>query len=216
MLAEIIPYGTSFSTEPLTYSVGDSFVSRVKIGQFVEIPYGKKNIFGIIAKISDENNIQNDDFEIKEIAKIISDEPILSETQITMILRISAKYIITLHKILQIFLPSPLISRLEKYYFSENKTIRKTPFENKKNTEKNLQIFLTKNDIITPEKILPFLHQKIVIIFPDDILLLQFQKKFDENPEIREKIFYIFSDATDTKRSQAWIDIFSGKYEIIA
>lgn len=209
MLAEIIPYGTSFSTEPLTYSVGDSFVSRVKIGQFVEIPYGKKNIFGIIAKISNEDNNQNDNFEIKEIAKIISDEPLLSETQITMILRISAKYIITLHKVLQIFLPSPLISRLEKYYFSENKNIRETPFEEKKNAEKNLQIFLTKNDIITPKKILPFFLPKIVIIFPDDILLSQFQKKFDEYSEIREKIFYIFSDATDIRKSQAWIDIFA-------
>lgn len=215
MIAEIIPYGTSFSTEPLTYSVGDSFVSRIKIGQFVEIPYGKKSIFGIIAKISNEKLSQNDDFEIKKITKIISEEPILSETQIIMILRISAKYIITLHKILQIFLPSPLISRLEKYYFSENKKIREIPFE-EKNTEKNLQFFLTKNEIITPEKLLPFLSQKIVIIFPDDILLSQFQKNFDENHKIREKIFYIFSDATDTRKSQAWIDIFLGKYKIIA
>lgn len=45
MFAEIIPYGTSFSTETLTYIVGDSFVFEAKIGQLVEIPYGKKNIF---------------------------------------------------------------------------------------------------------------------------------------------------------------------------
>lgn len=218
MFAKIIPYGTSFSVEALTYIVGDSFVLEAKIGQLVEIPYGKKMILGIIAELHSENHT-DENIELKKIEKIISKTPILSPYQITMILRISAKYLITLHRILQIFLSSPLLARLEKYYFSENKNLE-IPEKNE-NISKNFEIFLTKNDIISPEKILPFLEEKIfqkkiALIFPDDILLENFKNFFEKNKKISEKIFYIFSDATDTRRSQSWIDAFSGKYEILA
>lgn len=152
--------------------------------------------------------------EYKQISKIVSPSPLLAEYQIKMIVRISEKYVITLHKVLQIFLNSPLLARLEKYYFSEEKILQKP--EKTENPARTFDIFLTKNEILSAEKLFPYFGKKIVMVFPDDILLENFRKEFDKNREISEKIFYIFSDSTDLRKAQAWIEIFSGKFEIIA
>ena len=55
MFVSVIPFGTSFSVEPLTYFVGDSFRSEIKTGQLVQIPYGKKQIFGIVSEVINED-----------------------------------------------------------------------------------------------------------------------------------------------------------------
>ena len=215
MFAHIIPHSTSFSTEPLTYFVGDSFRSEISIWQLVEIPYGKKTIFGVVAKIFHENATDllaenpERNIEIKEISALISPAPLLDEYQITMILRLSKKYIITIHRILSIFLFSSLISRLEKYNFPL--------ISGEKSSEKITQneIFIAKDDIISPEKILPYMRENIVIILPDDIILDTFKKFFEKNLEWSEKIFFFPSDTTDTRRAQAWIDIYNKKFPII-
>lgn len=221
----------------------------------MEIPYGKKIIYGIIAEIleiSDEmknflknfemeqkqsfenseknfsikipgkfarfsasdmskNFSENEEIEMKSIISIVSETPILSEYQVTMICRIAMKYILPIHKVLQIFLSEPTLRRLEKYNFPiENfsEKMRKTP--------KNFDIFLTRNDIITPEKILPFFIPSLVIILPDDILLQRFENFLKNSENIwKEKISFYPAEMTDTKRSQAFIDILNKKSEII-
>lgn len=214
MFANIIPHGSSFGTETLTYFVGDSFVSDIAIWQLVKIPYGKKTIFGIVANIfEDEKFLQkfseHNELKIKEIEEIVSIKPIFAEYQINMMIRLSKKYIITLHKILSIFLFSSLFNRLQKYDFPlllQN---------NKRKNEIKHEIFLTKNDIIIPEKIFPFFKDGIVIILPDDIMLKNFANFLETQEKWRESIFFLPHEITDTRRAQAWIDIFNKKYPII-
>ncbi len=251
MFVEVIPHWTSFSIEALTYFVGTSFRSRIQIWQLVEIPYGKKTIFGIVARIfSEENfwkNFDNseetenvDNFsrvipwkfarfsqwennenneenflknfpEIKEISNIVSEKPILSEYQVTMILRISLKYILTLHKALGIFLSEPILRRLQKYSFplGENPKIFKNFLEK---NEKQYDFYISKNEIISPEKILPFFKKSLIIILPDDIVLSRFEKFFEKNScEWNDAIAFYPNDMTDTKRAQAFIDIYNKK-----
>lgn len=79
---------------------------------------------GKFARFSENNLGENrEEIEIKSIVSIVSDMPILSVYQITMIQRIAMKYILPIHKVLQIFLSEPILRRLQKYNF---------PLENEK------------------------------------------------------------------------------------
>lgn len=112
MYAEVIPYDASFGTEALTYEVGDSFVTKLQIGHLVKIPYGKKIISGVVCDIF---STKNTDTELKSIQNILYDMPILSAYQLEIIIKISKKYLLPIHRVLQIFVPTRLITRLEKY-----------------------------------------------------------------------------------------------------
>lgn len=231
MLAKIIPHGTSFSTEPLTYFVGDSFRSEIFPGQLVEIPYGKKNILWVVAEISEQNFEKNNEnfgvavvgkfanfrgenpdeiFDIKSIFTIIDPKPILAPYQLRTIERLAMKYILPIHKALAIFVNEPTLRRLQKYNF---------PLEPSDKVQKNIsknEIFISKNEIISPQLLVPFLKKNLVIIVPDDILLARFENFFQKNPGIlSEKIGWYPSEMTDTKRAQAFIDIYNKKSEII-
>ena len=231
MLAKIIPHGTSFSTEPLTYFVGDSFRSEIFPGQLVEIPYGKKNILWVVAEISEQNFEKNNEnfgvavvgkfanfrgenpdeiFDIKGVSVIIDTKPILAPYQLRTIERLAMKYILPIHKALAIFLNEPTLRRLQKYNF---------PLEKLKKIEENIlknEIFISKNEIISPQLLVPFLKKNLVIVVPDDILLARFENFFQKNPEILDKkIMFYPSEMTETKRAQAFVDIYNKKSEII-
>lgn len=64
-----------------------------------------------------KNFSENEEIEMKSIISIVSETPILSAYQVTMIRRIAMKYILPIHKVLQIFLSEPTLRRLEKYNF---------------------------------------------------------------------------------------------------
>jgi len=99
------------------------------------------------------------------------------------------KYILPIHKALAIFLNEPTLRRLQKYNF---------PLEKLKKIEENIlknEIFISKNEIISPQ------------------LLENF---FQKNPEILDKkITFYPSEMTETKRAQAFVDIYNKKSEII-
>lgn len=203
MLIEVIPYDASFGTETLTYFVGDSFRSQIKIWQLIKIPYGKKQIYGIIAYIHEEKSI-NITPEIKEVIDIIHPHPLLAEYQIPLLMKIAQKYALAIHRVLGISLPKPLLNRLEKYNFPIFPTIQNQTFSNH-------EIFLSQHDIITAEKILPFLKPNIIIILPDDIMLHIWREKLQNHKDI----FFLPHEATDTRRMQSWIDIVNKKFPIV-
>lgn len=104
---------------------------------------------------------------------------------------------------------------------TENENIKQKQSEinlqNEKISKKpTFDFYISKNEIISPEKISPFLKENLVIILPDDILLDRFQKFFIENESIwREKIAFYPAETTETRRSQTFIDIYNKKSEII-
>ena len=120
------------------------------------------------------------------------------------------KYILPIHKALAIFLNEPTLRRLQKYNF---------PLEKLKKIEENVlknEIFISKNEIISPQLLVPFLKKNLVIVVPDDILLARFENFFQKNPEILDKkIMFYPSEMTETKRAQAFVDIYNKKSEII-
>jgi len=120
------------------------------------------------------------------------------------------KYILPIHKALAIFLNEPTLRRLQKYNF---------PLEKLKKIEENIlknEIFISKNEIISPQLLVPFLKKNLVIVVPDDILLARFENFFQKNPEILDKkITFYPSEMTETKRAQVFVDIYNKKSEII-
>lgn len=228
MYAEIIPYGASFHTEALTYAVGDSFRFEIQIGQLVKIPYGKKIISGVIADIFYQKNTEIE--EIKFLESIVYPKPILCPYQIACIKKISRKYLLPIHRVLSIFLSTPLLRRMEKYQFlGENyekkrqeihkfheknswhdfeKTLPKDPHHFKKNFTKNA-IFFAKNSCIDFTSLAPFLQEKTAIIVPDDIFLEQIRPFFPKNLTL-----FLSHEMTDAQRSASWIDLYFGKYPL--
>jgi hypothetical protein len=165
-------------------------------------------IVGKFANFRGEN--PDEIFDIKGISAIIDTKSILAPYQLRTIERLAMKYILPIHKALAIFLNEPTLRRLQKYNF---------PLEKLEKIEENIlknEIFISKNEIISPQLLVPFLKKNLVIIVPDDILLTRFENFFQKNPGIfGEKIGWYPSEMTDTKRAQAFIDIYNKKSEII-
>lgn len=214
MYIEIIPYEKSFNNETLTYFVGASFRDKIKIWQLVKIPYWKEEIHWIVANLN-LDFVNSENIEIKNISEIISEIPILSEYQINLIIKISKKYLLAIHRVLGIFLPTPIIKRLYKKWFG----ILEKNFWQKnleKNSVENWEFFLTKNEIITEKFIFEKsknISKKIIICLPDDIFLHRFKNFFQKNSN--KKIGFFSNEMTDIKKSDFWISAFNWEFDII-
>lgn len=116
MHISIIPTSHSINTTPLTYHVGDVFREQVQIGSLTEIPLGKNIEYGVVAGFT-ETTPEN--YEIKSIVQVICNTPLLAPYQIEVILKISKRYMIPIHRVLGFFLPRPVLARLEKNNFGD-------------------------------------------------------------------------------------------------
>lgn len=84
MFVKIIPsilLPTNTESQEFTYKVPEKLESSIKTGQIVEIEFKNKRIQGLIVKIEKESNIE----KVKEIKKIISNDFIFTENQISII-----------------------------------------------------------------------------------------------------------------------------------
>ncbi|KKR51228.1 MAG: Primosomal protein N [Candidatus Curtissbacteria bacterium GW2011_GWA1_40_16] len=89
-----------------TYLIPKELEKEIKIGQLVEVPFGKRNPLGIVVNTSRE--IRNSKFEIrnlKEINSIKLDKPILLPYQITLLKWMSAYYLAPMVNCLNTILP---------------------------------------------------------------------------------------------------------------
>ncbi len=83
LIADIILEQTAFSFDkPYGYAVPDAFVSTLKKGCRVVVPFGRGNNHrqGIVLDIKDEG----DGVEYKQIVRVIDEEPVLSEEMLSM------------------------------------------------------------------------------------------------------------------------------------
>jgi primosomal protein N' len=202
MYASIIPLWHSLGTEALLYTTD----MPLRIGSLVEIPYGKNIETGIVAGIFDNFEI---DFakDIKPIGGIVTEKAILAPYQFEMIEAISRRYMIPIHRVLQIFLPRPVLTRLEKKNFE---TLVENAPKNQQRIIDN-QLHILQEGIVTPDVVIAYLKPKTAIIFADDFAMMPYREAWQS----REDIYFIDNDMTDTRRAQSWIDISNGKYEII-
>lgn len=209
MFFAVIPFTHSIGTEPLIYSWETLWEHIAEIGSIVEIPYGNKMEHGIIAKIyhdcpfSDLSEAFN---RIKPIASIITEKQLLAPYQIDMIIYISQKYMIPVHRTLGIFLSRPILSRLEKKSYE--------PIEKKSiptNTQIINQIHILKDAIVTPDVVEPYIQWNTVIILADDFALIPYTQKYHDNSQV----LFLKNEMTDTRKAQAWIDIKNWVFPII-
>lgn len=207
MYIDVIPYDMSFSTEALTYFVGDSFDTDILIWQLVIIPFWKKDIYWIIADISLTPRVDNPE-NIKEIASIVTSYPLLDRYQLSVIQKISLKYFLPIHKVLAIFLSRPLIKRLEKRNF----LLEYIPYERSITTKK--QYFcISLGSIIDTETITTLfenVESNIVLVVPDDLFLEQLKHNWKHVSTL-----FVGNEETDAMKSKKWIEVYEKKYQII-
>ncbi len=217
MYISVIPLARSLHPRPYTYFVAPIWEEQVVPWGIVEIAIGVYTEKWIIASIEETppSDIPLD--SIRPIIAVISGVSVLAPYVLTMIVTIAERYALPIHKALSLFFSVPLQSRLDKRnYLLEWCIIKK---ERQQNPKQEILNFV--DTIMSPSDIGEFLEEGTVIIFPDDIFLSSFEsaieknieKKKKENPSLSSIILY--AEATPTRRSQSWIDIYEGKYRII-
>lgn len=204
MFITVIPSSHSIWITPLTYHVGDVFRSQIHIGSLVEIPLGTKVETGIVAGFT-ENIPEN--YEVKSIVQVICSVSILAPYQITLIESLAKRYMLPIHRVLGFFLTRPVISRLERTNFG---TLEKVLWKEKEPSKEPSNIFFFHNSIINAKILNKYVGKKTIVICPDDFSLTQYRKVFEN-----EATLFLPNDATDARRSKAWIDIRNGKYDVV-
>lgn len=116
MIAEVIPEKrTGPDKDTFSYLVPNEMQIRIQVGSIVDVPFGKKNIRGVIASAQNTDNRIQIDYELKEVQSLNS-EFVIPESYISISKWISEYYLCSLGEAISLFLP-PKISkpRLEKH-----------------------------------------------------------------------------------------------------
>jgi len=139
---DIIPSEHSIGIHPLTYSIPEGFENDIIPGCIVEIPMRNSLEYGIVVGF---RQAAPENMEIRDISQIITSKEVLAPYQIALILEISAKYLIPIHRVLGFFLSRAVIKRLEKKDFEQ---INSTPY-NHITIKASNHITILKDSIIT-------------------------------------------------------------------
>ncbi len=203
----VIPFSHSLTLDPFSYSVPDIWRASIRLGWLVEIPFGKNIDLGIIAGMDEEIPLHVDPESIKPILRVIASIEILSLAQISMILSIGHRYLMPLHTVLKMFLPAPLLSRLDKknYILTPSEDTPKIDHKNRKKTIEHYR-----DRALCHEDLSQYLHPGSVVIFPDDFFLFTMTKNFTSI------LSQCPSEATVVRKSKFWIDAYEWREKIIA
>ena len=214
MYISVIPLRYSLSKRPYIYLVPDIWKNAVEEGFLVEIPLWKHIVIGIIASIHIEPDCTVSPEDIRPIVQVIAWVEIVSPYMIRMIEEIADTYFLQIHKVAWLFLPAPLLGRLDKknYLIAENNTPDKKSFM-KEWWEKAIDIDHYIDEVFTADMIDWYFWSKSIFIFPDETLLSLFYEKIPK--ETQAKIGIYSPNLTPAKRVRIWIDIYNGKYDII-
>src|SRR3989338_4094363 len=94
-----------------TYEIPKNLEGKVKIGQLVQIPFGKRSPMGIV--MTTDNGLQTTDNRIKPLSSIIFDQPILLPYQIELLKWMASYYFAPMVNCLGAMLPAlPNVKRL--------------------------------------------------------------------------------------------------------
>lgn len=103
MLINVLVEIKALNEKTFTYSVPSYLISKVEIGKRVLVPFGKRNIYGLIT-----GYVNNTEYDTKDIIDVIDDEIILSDELIKLGEFMSNKYICSLMSCYQCMLPNAL------------------------------------------------------------------------------------------------------------
>lgn len=192
---QVLPFSYSLSLEPFTYSVPDMWCGEIVLGGVVHIPYGKNEDDGIIVGFISPDMLPST-VEIREILTVISSTPLIAPYQIDMIFRLAQRYFIPLHKVLRMFLPSPLMSRLDK------KNYILTSSEPREKNEGKHEIIHYNTVALTPAHFREYEKDGALFLFPDDFFLLT------GATSLSDTLTVLLSESTATRKSRLWIDMY--------
>ena len=116
MFLDVIPSEHSIGIHPLTYSVPEDFEGEIIPGCIIEIPMRSTTEYGIVVGFRE---YPSDGMELKDIIRIVTSKEILAPYQVALIIDISAKYLIPIHRVLGFFLSKNTLKRLEKKNFEQ-------------------------------------------------------------------------------------------------
>lgn len=126
-----------------------------------------------------------------------------------MILSLAKRYMLPIHRVLQIWLNRPIMSRLEKKQYSQLEQISTLKQSHNQIFKHNLT--LLQDGIVTPELIESVMSDKTIVILPDGYAMMPYRMRYND----RDDILFVHEDMTDVRRAQAWIDISNGLFPII-
>jgi hypothetical protein len=135
--------------------------------------------------------------------------PLLAPYQITMIITLTKRYMLPIHRVLAIWLTRPIISRLEKKQYSQLGEISTLKYSNTQTPQHSL--ILLQDGIVTPVLVESQISDRTVIILPDGYAMMPYRMRYTD----RDDILFVHEDMTDVRRAQAWIDISNGLFPII-
>ena len=212
MYISVIPLRHSLSKHPYVYFVPEIWYDTLALGYLVEVPIGKHIVEWIVAKINISPWEKIDPSDIKSIICVIASLEIIAPYMISMIEEIADRYFLLIHKVASMFLPAPLLARLDKKNYILSDTPVKAQIK-KEALPRKIEIHHYIDSIFRREDISAYMKPKTVFIFPDDILLALFSAKKEDDHE--RDISLIPTELTPARRVGAWIDTYNGKYSII-
>ncbi|MDD5769886.1 MAG: DEAD/DEAH box helicase family protein [Candidatus Gracilibacteria bacterium] len=127
MFAIISPFTQSLDDIGFVYKIPSDFQGILKNGMIVHIPFGKRNILGLVLTIA-----QNTDFDktkIKEITSIYNENIFLNNYEIELLKWISTNYFSLIHICLNLFFPKNLLGKIIKNKFGFNENIKEIRYD---------------------------------------------------------------------------------------
>ncbi len=105
MYIDVLLQISAFDDKTFLYSVPSNLEDQIEVGKRVKVPFGKKEIMGIIICIKTNNDTN---YELKQILEVMDSFPILNEEMIELGKYMSDTYICSLMTCYQSMIPSAL------------------------------------------------------------------------------------------------------------
>ncbi|PIP17796.1 MAG: primosomal protein N' [Parcubacteria group bacterium CG23_combo_of_CG06-09_8_20_14_all_35_9] len=106
MVVDIIPATRlTKNLSYFSYLAPSQLEGKIKIGQLVEIPFRGKVIQGIVIKVQSSKLKAQNNYKLKEIIKIVSEEPILSKEQLKIVGWMASYYYVSPAVIVKMIIP---------------------------------------------------------------------------------------------------------------
>ncbi|HOX40640.1 MAG TPA: primosomal protein N' [bacterium] len=225
MIAEIIPETKSGAIEVFDYIVPDEFKTLIKVGQIVLIPFGRREIRGLITKTKTQNT---SNYKLKKISRLL--DLIFPLPYLQAIEWIANYYLCSQGEALSLFLPPFLtkartlpekqktyeskkidfsddqkeaLSRLEEIYLAPQKPTLLFGITGSGKTE--LYIELAKN--ATAE------NKQVVVLVPEITLTPQTVERFEQ--VFNNDVVVMHSNLSKSERFHCYQNFYSGMKSII-
>lgn len=205
MYAEI----STNSPKLFTYKIPEKLEAKIKIGQLVKIPLGKKETKGIVFEIKKTKPL----FKTKDILEIIDKNPLLTGSQVRLANWLSLYYFSSIYQALK----NIKVESIENYLAKNKKT--KTPKEKKAKIHQDKRFILLGGEK-KEEKYLKiaekFLRKgkQVLILFADNFALEKFLRK-TRNDLKNKQISKITSKLKRKERIDKWYKIKNAESRLI-